>query len=88
MTRTHVDEGELVELGRKALALLTRLDDFGGRLEELREDSCIPKQTDLDDIERITNLAREVSDQVDALTEYVRYQQEQPQACGKWDCPE
>jgi hypothetical protein len=66
MTRTHVDEGELVDLQRKALSVFKRLDSIADRMFAHEEDYA---PMDVANIDTAASLAREVSDQVDALTE-------------------
>jgi hypothetical protein len=90
MTRTHVEEGELVELQRKALSVFNRLDNLTERLGYLVGRNREPLELDIDNAANAASLAREVSDAVDQLTEYVRHQRENqfPPICGKWDCPE
>jgi len=68
MTRTHVSEGELVELGRQALAVFRRLYELAERLE-----MGLPRSAAPEAVEDLAELAREVSDQVDALCEYIRH---------------
>jgi hypothetical protein len=74
MTRTHVEEGELVDLQRRALSLFTRLDNLENRVLNLKERGNSLRLSDLEvsNFERLASLAREVSDAVDALTDYVR----------------
>ncbi len=64
MTRTHVDEGELVELQRKALALFTRVSAIA---------DLVHSPYLISEVAYAQSLAREVSDQVDALTDFVRH---------------
>jgi len=91
MTRTHVEEGELVELQRKSLALFKLADDLA---DDIAEGLIEPpyrrlRQPDLDTADRLSEIAREVSDAVDALTDYVRERERtRPIQCRKWDCPE
>jgi hypothetical protein len=76
MTRTHVEEGELVELQRKALALFKTVDEVSDLLEEVYEEgrkNVSLKELEIQRIYNAADLAREVSDQVDDLTDYVRH---------------
>jgi hypothetical protein len=67
MTRTHVDEAELVDLQRKALKVFQWVDQISWR-RPVRLSS-----SELDLLDATAKLAREVSVLVDDLTEYVRY---------------
>ena len=73
MTRTHVEEGELVDLQRKALSVFKQIDNLCGRLGNLADRNREPAESDIDDTATAAALAREVSDAVDNLTEYVRH---------------
>jgi hypothetical protein len=73
LTRTHVEEGELVDLQRKALSVFKQVDNLCGRLGNLADRNREPAESDIDDTATAAALAREVSDAVDNLTEYVRH---------------
>jgi hypothetical protein len=67
MTRTNIEESELIELQRNAIGLFHALEKFvrtkGGNFNR---DVC-------EELEWFQSYAREVSDQVDALTDFVRH---------------
>jgi hypothetical protein len=67
VTRTHVDESELVDIGQDALALLYALQGLAYHIDHYDGLKYLDKVNDL------TSLACELSDQVDALCEYIRH---------------
>jgi hypothetical protein len=73
MTRTHVDEGELVDLQRKALKVFQWLDQISERYPDSFSGPYRLAQSDLALLEDARALAREVSVAVDDLTEFVRH---------------
>jgi hypothetical protein len=72
MTRTNVSEGELVDLGRKSLALMSGLCGLAGQLENISEHGRGSLSTASIRADDLAELAREVSDSVDSLCEFVR----------------
>jgi cytochrome c556 len=68
-----VDEAELVELQRNALELFQKLDDF----TEGEEDCGRVSRKILERLEDFTDMAHEISNAVDALTDYVRHIKQQ-----------
>ena len=69
MTRTHVEEGELVDLQRKALIVFQRIDALA---EQMYANEGRYAPMDLNAVDVACSYAKEVSDAVDALTDYVR----------------
>jgi hypothetical protein len=72
MTQTHVSEGELVEVERKALFVVHDLQRLANQLVNISEGgrgSIAGAGQTADDL---ADLAREVSDQVDALCDFIR----------------
>jgi len=72
MTRTHVDEFELIELQRKARSVFARVDSVAEFMNNRSHGRAQFSEAQLDSVEHAASLAREVSDAVDALTDYVR----------------
>ena len=74
MTRTHVDEVELIELGQDAIEVFSGLDQLAAQLEEYSDQhpsKPIDRAATL--AGNLEEIARQLSDKVDALCEYVRH---------------
>lgn len=73
MTRTHVDEAELVDLQRKALKVFQWIDQICERYSDSFSGPYRLAQSDVDLLDNAVKLAKEVFVAVDDLTEYVRH---------------
>jgi hypothetical protein len=74
MTRTHVDEAELVDLQRNALKVFQWVDQVCERYPANSLNGLYRlTQSDVDLLDNAVKLAKEVSVAVDDLTEYVRH---------------
>lgn len=69
MTRHAPTEGELVDLQRKACSVYSRVENIANYVFNRQEKFSVEMAEQIDLAAR---LAREVSDEVDALTDYVR----------------
>lgn len=70
LTRTHVDEFELIELQRKARSIFARIDSLAVYMWNREEKFSSSMR---ESVESAAHLCREVSDAVDQLTDYVRH---------------